>query len=76
MFRRDPGCLPRGLADLRRGQHDLCKLVQPLLLFLDQELRVTDDVDEQHMPNSRRRLSSDSGTRFFYRTRSYTVVFF
>ena len=25
------------------------RLVQPLLLFLDQELRVTDDVDEQDM---------------------------
>ena len=41
----------RGLADLRRGQHDLSELVKPLLLFLDQELRVTDDVDEQDMPN-------------------------
>jgi hypothetical protein len=39
----------RGLAHLRRGQHDLSELVQPLLLFLDQELCVTDDVDEQDM---------------------------
>ncbi len=37
----------RGLAHLPRGQHDLSELVKPLLLFLDQELRVTDDVDEQ-----------------------------
>src|SRR4029077_4509486 len=32
-------------------QHDLSKLVQPLLLLLVQELRVTDDVDEQDMPD-------------------------
>ena len=36
---------------LRWGQHDRSELVQPRLLFLDQELRVTDDVDEQDMPN-------------------------
>ena len=36
---------------LRRGQHDLSELVKPLLLFLDQGLRVTDDVDEQDMPD-------------------------
>ena len=34
----------------RRGrQHDLSELVQPLLLFLVQELGVTNNVDEQNM---------------------------
>ena len=40
-----------GFAHLRRREHDLSELVQPLLLFLDQELRVTDDVDEEDMPD-------------------------
>ena len=39
------------LAHLRRPEHDLRELVQPLLLLLDQELRVTDDVDEENMPD-------------------------
>ncbi len=100
------------LAHLRRREHDLSELVQPLLLLLDQELGVTDDVDEQDVSNlelridrfaslrthslaavfgitptptmsmnrtcpiSRCRLSSDSGTRFIYRTRSYAAIFF
>ncbi len=38
-------------AHLRRREHDLGELVQALLLFLDQQLRVTDDVDEQDMPD-------------------------
>ena len=50
----------------RRRQHDFNELVQPLLLLLVQELRVTDDVDEQN----RRRLSSDSGTGFSTRVDS------
>jgi hypothetical protein len=34
----------------RRGrQHDLSELIEPLLLLLVQELRVTDNVDEQDM---------------------------
>ena len=37
----------RRFADRRRREHDLSELVQPLLLFFDQELRVTDDVDEE-----------------------------
>ena len=40
-------------AHRRRRQHDLSELVQPLLLLLDQELRVTDDVDEKTCPISR-----------------------
>ena len=50
----------RRFAHLRRREHDRGELVQPLLLFLDQELRVTDDVDERTCPISRRRLSSES----------------
>ncbi len=45
----------------RRRQHNFNELVQPLLLLLVQEFRVTDNVDEQDMPISRRRLSSDPG---------------
>ena len=36
---------------LRGRQHDFSQLVEPLLLFLDQELGVTDDVDEEDMPD-------------------------
>jgi hypothetical protein len=43
---------------LRYGQHDRSELVQPPLLFLDQELRVTDDVDEQDMPNLKTEMLS------------------
>ena len=39
------------LAHLRRPEHDLRELVQSLFLLLVQELRVTDDVDEENMPN-------------------------
>ena len=39
------------VAHLRRREHDRGELVQALLLFLDQELRVTDDVDEEDMPD-------------------------
>ena len=35
----------------RRREHDFNELVQPLLLLLVQELRVTDDIDEEDMPN-------------------------
>ena len=38
-------------AHRRRRQHDLRQLVQPFLLLLVQELRVTDNVDEQDMPD-------------------------
>jgi hypothetical protein len=41
----------RRFAHRRGRQHDLGELVQPLLLFLVQELGVTDNVDEQHMPD-------------------------
>jgi len=41
----------RRVAHGRGREHDLSKLVQPLLLFLDQEPGVTDDVDEQDMPD-------------------------
>ena len=34
------------VAHLRRPEHDLRQLAEALLLFLDQELGVTDDVDE------------------------------
>ena len=46
----------RRFAHLRRRQHDLRELVQPLLLFLVQELRVTDDVDEEDMPDLQARI--------------------
>jgi hypothetical protein len=39
------------IAHLRRPERNLSELVQPLLLLLVQELRVTDDVDEQDMPD-------------------------
>ena len=39
------------VAHLHRAEHDLRQLVESLLLFLDQELGVTDDVDEQDMPD-------------------------
>ncbi len=75
--RRQPDELfVRRNANRRGSEHDLSELVQPLLLFLDEELRVTDDVDEQDMPDLKWRLSFDSGARFFYRPRSYTVMFF
>ena len=32
-------------------EHDLSELLEPLLLFLDQELGVTNNVDEQDMPD-------------------------
>ena len=37
------------VAHLRRPEHDFRQLAEPLLLFFDQELGVTDDVDEQDM---------------------------
>ena len=49
----------RGLAHLRGGQHDLSELVKPLLLFLDQELRVTNNVDEEDMPNFKAEIFVD-----------------
>ena len=47
-----------------------------LLLLLDQKLRITDNVDERTCRISSARLSSDSGTGFFYRTRSGVAIFF
>jgi hypothetical protein len=41
----------RRLADLRRRQDNLGQFVQPLLLLLDQELGVTDQIDEQNAPD-------------------------
>ena len=38
-------------AHLRCPEYDLGKLVQPLALFFDEKFRITDNVDEQHMPN-------------------------
>ena len=50
--RRQPNELfASGCAHLRGGEHDLSELVEPLLLFLDQELGVTNNVDEQDMPD-------------------------
>ena len=46
----------RRFAHLRRREHDLSELVQPLLLFLVQELRVTDDVDEEDMPDLKAKI--------------------
>jgi hypothetical protein len=37
-------------AHLRRPEHDRGQLSEALLLLLNQELRVTDDVDEENMP--------------------------
>jgi hypothetical protein len=39
------------IAHLRRPERDLSELVQPLLLLLVQEFRVTDDVNEENMPD-------------------------
>ena len=39
------------VAHLRRPEHDLGQLVEALLLLFDQELRVTDDVDEEDVPD-------------------------
>ena len=44
------------VAHLRRPEHDLRQLAQPLLLFFDQELGVTDDVDEEDMPDLELRI--------------------
>jgi hypothetical protein len=41
----------RRVAHLRGPEHDRGQLVEPLLLLLDQELRITDDVDEEDVPN-------------------------
>jgi hypothetical protein len=38
-------------ADRRGRQHDRSELVEPLLLFLDQQFRITDDVHEKDMPD-------------------------
>jgi hypothetical protein len=35
------------VAHLRRPEHDFGQLIEALLLFFDQELGVTDDVDEE-----------------------------
>ena len=39
------------VAHLRCPEHDRCQLAEALLLFLEQELRVTDNVDEENMPD-------------------------
>ncbi len=39
------------VAHLRRPEHDFRQLAEALLLFFDQELRVTDDIDEENMPD-------------------------
>ncbi len=52
----------RRLTHLRGSEHDLSELVQPLLLFLDQELRVTNDIDEEDMPD----LKAEVVSRFWH----------
>jgi len=46
----------RRFAHQRRRQHDFSELVQPLLLFLVQEFRITDDVDEKDVRDFKRDL--------------------
>ena len=54
---RQPDELSVGrVAHLRCPEHDLGQLVEPLLLFFDQELGVTDDVDEEDMPDLELRI--------------------
>ena len=55
------------VAHLRRPEHDFRQLVEALLLFLDQELGVTDDVDEQDM--------SDLEPKIVLRFRGHAVIF-
>ena len=38
-----------------------CRLAQPLLLFLDQQLRVTNDVEEENVPD----LEARAALRFW-----------
>ncbi len=40
-----------GETDLLRSAHDLYQLLDLLTLFVDEQLRVTNDVDEQDMPD-------------------------
>ena len=49
------------VAHLRRPEHDLGQLAQPLLLLFDQELGVTDDVDEEDMPDLELRIGGQLG---------------
>ena len=44
------------IADLRRPEDDFRQLAEALLLFLDQELGVTDEVDEEDMPDFKAEL--------------------
>jgi hypothetical protein len=43
-------------AHLRRPEHDRGQLPEALLLLLNQELRVTDDVDEEDVTNFKLRI--------------------
>ena len=43
------------------AEHDLGQLLEPLLLFFDQELGVTDHVDEEDMPDLESELVLGSG---------------
>ncbi len=44
------------LSHLRSRQNDLGQPAQPLLLFFDQELGITDQVDEEDMPDLQRQV--------------------
>src|SRR5438094_2439841 len=53
------------VAHLRCPEHDRCQLAETLLLFLDQELRVTDNVDEENMPDLEANIFVRFRHRFF-----------
>ena len=44
------------VAHLRRPEHDFGQLIEALLLFFDQELGVTDDVDEEDVSDLELRI--------------------
>jgi hypothetical protein len=56
--RRQPDeLLVRRLTHLRGREHDVGELTQSLLLLLDQKLGITDQVDEEHVPNFELRIT-------------------
>ena len=52
------------VAHLRRPEHDFRQLAESLLLFFDQELGVTDDVDEEDVPDLQPDLFFNFGVHF------------
>ncbi len=66
----------RRLPHRRRRQHDFNELVQPLLLLLVQELRVTDNVYEQDMPDLQAKIIVGLWHRLFYPSLFGVAMFF